>query len=127
MPKQEKRSYSSYWEFPDKNRPYLPAIKKVVYNCPKTIVLWADNTKTIVECQGDDIFTEEMGLAMAICKKAFGNTGKYNDIFHKHVRIWGRLSEQHYPNVVIPDDDMALKPIPEAVTELVEKELEDQE
>lgn len=105
---------------------HVPEIKDVMFRYPATIVFWEDGTKTVVKCQDDDIFTEEMGLAMAICKKAFGNTGKYNDVFRKHVRIWGRLSEQHYPNVVIPDDDMAMKPIPEAVTELVEKELEGQ-
>lgn len=28
----------------------LPQIKKVIYSGPKTIILWADNTKTIVSC-----------------------------------------------------------------------------
>ena len=49
----------------------------------KTIVFWVDGTKTIVKCQDGDDYCEEVGLAMCIVKKAFGNTSKYNDIFKK--------------------------------------------
>ena len=62
---------------------YLPEIKKVKFNGPATIVFWADGTKTIVKCQDGDDYSEEVGLAMCIVKKAFGNTSKYNDIFKK--------------------------------------------
>ena len=62
---------------------YLPEIKNVKFNGPATIVFWADGTKTVVKCQGGDDYSEEVGLAMCIVKKAFGNTSKYNDIFKK--------------------------------------------
>ena len=62
---------------------YLPEIKKVKFNGPATIVFWADGTKTVVKCQDGDDYSEEVGLAMCIVKKAFGNTSKYNDIFKK--------------------------------------------
>lgn len=60
-------------------------ISKVIFNPPCTIVLWSDKTKTIVRCQEGDTFDPEKGLAMAISKKMFGNTGKYCDIFKKWV------------------------------------------
>lgn len=58
-------------------------VKKVVFNDPATIVYWADGTKTVVKCQEGDTFDPEMGLAMAIAKKAMGNTGAYNKVFKK--------------------------------------------
>ena len=62
---------------------YLPEIKNVKFNGPATIVFWADGTKTVVKCQDGDDYSEEVGLAMCIIKKAFGNKSKYNDIFKK--------------------------------------------
>ena len=56
-------------------------IKKVVFNKPATIVLWNDGTKTVVKCQEEDEFSEETWLALAIAKRAFGNTGAYNEVF----------------------------------------------
>lgn len=67
--------------------PMLPkhAIKQVIFNNPATVVLWSDGTKTVVKCSENDTFDPEIGLAMAICKKAFGNTGAYNEVFKKWV------------------------------------------
>ena len=62
---------------------YLPEIKNVKFNGPATIVFWADGTKTVVKCQNGDDYSEEVGLAMCIVKKVFGNKSKYNDIFKK--------------------------------------------
>ena len=62
---------------------YLPEIKNVKLNGPATIVFWADGTKTVVKCQDGDDYSEEVGLAMCIVKKVFGNKSKYNDIFKK--------------------------------------------
>lgn len=65
--------------------PMLPkhAIKQVIFNDPATVVFWSDGTKTVVKCSKNDTFNPETGLAMAICKKAFGNTGAYNEVFKK--------------------------------------------
>lgn len=60
-------------------------IKRVIFNNPATVVFWGDGTKTVVKCSGGDVFNPEMGLALAICKKAFGNTGAYNDVFKRWV------------------------------------------
>lgn len=61
----------------------VPAIKKVIFNDPATIVLWTDESKTVVKCQDGDIYDPEKGLAMAISKKALGNKGNYCNEFKK--------------------------------------------
>ena len=58
-------------------------IKKVIFNDPATVVLWADGTKTIVKAGEGDIYDPEKGLAMAIAKKALGNKGNYYEVFKK--------------------------------------------
>lgn len=60
-------------------------ISKVIFNNPATIVFWTDGTKTVVKCQKGDKYDKELGLAMAIVKKTYGNTGKYNEIFKKFI------------------------------------------
>lgn len=57
-------------------------IEKVVFNDPATIVFWADGTKTVVKAV-DEPFDKEKGLAMAICKKLFGNKGNYFNVIKK--------------------------------------------
>lgn len=58
-------------------------IKKVIFNNPATIVYWSDGTKTVVKCGDNDTFDPEKGLAMAISKKSFNNTGCYYNVFKK--------------------------------------------
>lgn len=58
----------------------LPSfIKNVIFNDPATIVFWLDGTKTVVKAV-DEPFDKEKGLAMAICKKIFGNKGNYFNV-----------------------------------------------
>lgn len=69
----------------DHNKVYIPAIKKVIFNNPVTIVIWNDGTKTTVKCSERDEYSEEVGLAMCISKKALGNKGNFNEVFKKHI------------------------------------------
>lgn len=46
----------------------MPSIDKVIFQKDHTIVIWADDTRTVVKCSEED-FDKEKGLAMAICKK----------------------------------------------------------
>ena len=64
---------------------YLPEIKNVHFNGPATVVLWKDDTKTVVMCQEGDIYSEETGLALCIAKKALGNMSNFNNIFRKWI------------------------------------------
>lgn len=65
-----------------------PEIKKVHFNPPATVVLWADGTKTVVKTQEGEDFDPEKGLAMAIAKKAMGNQGNYYEVFKKWCYPW---------------------------------------
>lgn len=58
-------------------------VRQVIHHDPATIVYWLDGTKTVVKTQDGDTYDPEKGLAMAICKKALGNKGNYNDVFKK--------------------------------------------
>ena len=56
-----------------------PKIKKVIFNAPTTIVLWADGTKTVVTCQKGDTYDKEKGIALCFMKKIMNNKGNYNN------------------------------------------------
>ena len=66
-------------------KPKPPKIKDVIFHDPATIVLWEDGTKTVVKCQRDkgDVFSKETGLALAICKKVYGNDNTFNNVMNK--------------------------------------------
>ena len=74
----------------------LPEIKDVIFNPPATIVLWKDDTKTIVKCQDYEEFDPEKGLSMAISKKALGNQGNYFETFKK----WLPDEDSLYPKTL---------------------------
>ena len=72
------------------SRPFIlpdikSTIKKVIFNDPATIVIWNDNTKTVVKCQPGDTYSKELGLAMCISKKYLGNKGNFNEEFKKWI------------------------------------------
>lgn len=53
--------------------------KRIICSPPCTIILWDDDTKTVVKCVEGDKYSAEMGLALCILKKAMGNS-YYNTI-----------------------------------------------
>ena len=59
-----------------------PQIKKVIFSGPALIVLWTDNTKTIVKAD-NEVFDPEKGIAMAFTKKVLGNKGNYFNVIRK--------------------------------------------
>lgn len=62
----------------------IPEIKKVIYSGNKTIILWADNTKTIVSCKEGDVYDPYMGFCAAVTKKLFGTNSKIK----KTIKQW---------------------------------------
>lgn len=61
----------------------VPEIERVIFNYPATIVIWKDDTKTVVKCSEKDQYDEETGLALCIAKKALGNKGNWYNEFKK--------------------------------------------
>ena len=82
---QHTKQYDNGFQAMTPNGMYIPDIKNVYFNYPHTIVMWADGTKTIVKCQEGDFYDNQVGLAMAISKKALGNSGNYYNVFKKHL------------------------------------------
>ena len=62
-------------------------VKKVIVNNPATIIIWSDETKTVVKCGENDTFDPEKGIAMAIVKKLMfdGKTTQMNKWFNEHL------------------------------------------
>ena len=71
----------------------LPQIDQVIFNTPATIVYWKDGTKTVVQARGE-MFDPEKGLAMAISKKAMGNTRDYYIPFKKWLKKFKKKEEK---------------------------------
>ena len=65
-------------------------IKKVIFNCPATIVFWSDGSKTVVKCGERDTYDPEKGLAMCIVKRYLGNKGNY----YNELRKWLDMYEE---------------------------------
>lgn len=98
LKKEEKKKIPSVASHPEKTATFkpknfsiphkptnLPEIEKVIFNKPATIVFWADGTKTVVKCHGDDEYSKDAGLAWCIAKKAVDDGEKFIDIFDKWI------------------------------------------
>lgn len=91
------------------------AIKRVIFNNPATIVFWKDGEKTVVRCMDNvevrekvvhgrkkkfmvpmpsENYSKEIGLAMCIVKKAYGNTGAFNDVFKAFIPEYEQLDSK---------------------------------
>lgn len=56
----------------------LPQIKKVIYSGPKTIILWADNTKTIVSCGEADSYDYYLSEFEVFGTRSYANQYEQN-------------------------------------------------
>lgn len=89
---EEKYADTLRWVFglPPREKTYervdMPFVDRVIFNGPATIVFWMDGTKTVVKCGEDETFDREKGLAMAMCKRLYGNKGNFNNVFKKWAR-----------------------------------------
>lgn len=77
---------------PKVTRPYV--IDRVIFNDPATIVFWTDGTKTVVKCHKNDTYSEEVGLAMAICKKTFDDGNDFHKVFEGLIKAFGKKTEE---------------------------------
>ena len=63
----------------------------------KTIVLWADGTKTISTCGESDTFDPYAGFCAAVAKKVFGSTGAAKRILKNVSKITPAKKEKTLP------------------------------
>lgn len=63
----------------------MPMIENCWFGADTTTILWTDGTKTTVKCQDGDSLDDEKGVLACIAKKAYGNTGKFNNYVSKAI------------------------------------------
>ena len=64
-----------------------PLPKKVIFSGPATTILWKDGTKTTVKCHDEDVWANDVGIAMCYLKKMLGNKGNFNNIFREAMKV----------------------------------------
>jgi len=67
--------------------PKKPLPKKVIFSGPATTILWKDGTKTTVKCSSEDVWDDDVGIAMCYLKKMLGNKGNFNNIFREAAKV----------------------------------------
>lgn len=67
-------------------------IKKIMYKPPATIIFWNDNTKTVAVCEKGDTYNKELGFALCVLKKKYGNK-KVHDMLDKYVHSVSKYSK----------------------------------
>lgn len=72
----------------------LPVVKRVIFNPPATIIMWSDNTKSVVKCQDGEPFDPEKGFVLAYLKKLLGNDNTFNKEIHKWVKYEAPVEEK---------------------------------
>lgn len=63
----------------------MPMIENCWFGVYTTTILWSDGTRTTVKCQDEDSLDDEKGVLACIAKKAYGNTGKFNNYVSKAI------------------------------------------
>ena len=64
-----------------------PSPKKVIFSGPATTIIWKDGTKTTVKCSSEDVWDDDVGVAMCYLKKMLGNKGNFNNIFREAMKV----------------------------------------
>lgn len=67
-------------------------IKKIMYKPPATIIFWNDGTKTVAVCEKGDVYNRELGFALCVLKKKYGNK-KVHDMLDKYVHSVSKYSK----------------------------------
>ena len=106
----EKMDYMFTGRQNGKNASYTK-IKRVIFSDPATIVFWEDGTKTVVKAHNED-FDPEKGLAMAVCKRLYGD--KYHRVFKDAMKSYEK-------ETVIKDFEGAMAKTRETIQTLVKE------
>lgn len=76
----EAKKVEKVFDLPDLK---IPRIERIIFSPPATVILWEDNTKTVVKCMEGDEFSEEEGFLAAVGKKLFGSHTAYKSLVFK--------------------------------------------
>ena len=98
----------------------IPRIKSILFNEKKkvTTIIWNDDTKTMAKCTSDDDYDEELGVAICIAKKYYGNNqnqmrkeiNKFKTRQKKHeTAVQKRLDKKNKVTEIIDDKPNEIK------------------
>lgn len=90
--------YLAQKNFEDSIEPFHFEIEKVIFHDPATIIYWKDGTKTVVKVQEGDCYDPEIGMVMAIAKKALGNRGNYYNVIKHWVNAYNEANANINPS-----------------------------
>lgn len=90
----DEKDTNKWWDVPTMKKDSRPHPKKVIFSGPATTILWKDGTKTTVKCSNEDVWDDDVGIAMCYLKKLLGNKGNFNNIFREAAKVsdgcgWG--------------------------------------
>jgi hypothetical protein len=85
------------------NRKKSLGIKNIIFNEPATIIFWSDNAKTVVKCQEGDVFDPEVGVAMAVMKRALGTNETDSNYLDKVKKYLDKYREKEQLNIESQD------------------------
>lgn len=81
-------SYADYYAEKRKQKKigYLPTPKKIIVNVDSkvTVVMWDDNTKTIVKCSEEDQYDGYAAYCAAFAKKCYGTNSQLKKTIENH-------------------------------------------
>lgn len=64
-----------------------------MYKPPATIVFWNDGTKTVSVCEEGDAYNKELGFALCVLKKKYGNK-TVHEMLEKYVHMANEYNEK---------------------------------
>lgn len=100
-------SYADYYAEKRKQKKigYLPTPKKIIVNedSKVTVVMWDDNTKTIVKCSEADQYDPYAAYCAAFAKKCYGTNSQLKKTIENHT-VFQESKPKKKQNIVIFDE-----------------------
>lgn len=87
-------AYEQLFSSVTKEKTLSMTIEKVIFNPPATIIIWDDNTKTVVKTQEDEPYDPEKGMAMCIAKHIYGDCGSYYNVFSEWLKTYAPAEQK---------------------------------
>lgn len=99
-----KVSYTTYYRGGFTQR-YIPTPKKIIVNedSKVTVVMWDDNTKTIVKCSEADQYDPYAAYCAAFAKKCYGTNSQLKKTIENHT-VFQESKPKKKQNIVVFDE-----------------------
>lgn len=128
LPKQKKLAP---WQVP--MLPAIPQMKKIICGDPVTVVIWMDDTKTIVRRSEDTPYSEYNAVAAAICEKMFGSNTTFKKDIAKKIEKQKPKKVKSEPQAEVPEqchceqipEPASLSDISEEIDQMFEQAADD--